>query len=69
MGSGHDTANRRPPDRGIGATRDDAVCAEAMRALLTLIGIVAVVSGLLFVGQGTGYIPWPSASFMIGQFR
>ncbi|MGH6670428.1 MAG: hypothetical protein ACRECV_00450 [Xanthobacteraceae bacterium] len=40
-----------------------------MKTLLTLIGIVAAASGLLFVGQGTGYIPWPSTSFMIGQIR
>lgn len=40
-----------------------------MKALLTLIGILAVVSGLLFAGQGAGYIPWPSTSFMIDQIR
>jgi len=34
-----------------------------------LIGIIAIASGLLFVGQGTGYIPWPSSSFMIGETR
>ena len=41
----------------------------SIKALVTLIGIVALASGLLFVGQGTGYIPWPSTSFMIGQIR
>jgi hypothetical protein len=25
--------------------------------------------GLLFVGQGSGFIPWPASSFMISQTR
>jgi len=36
-----------------------------MKALLTLIGIVAVIAGLFFMGQGAGYIRWPAESFMI----
>ena len=38
-----------------------------MKALLLLIGVLALVAGLLFVGQGSGYIRWPAESFMIGQ--
>ena len=38
-----------------------------MRALLILIGIILLAAGLLFMGQGSGYIQWPAESFMIGQ--
>jgi hypothetical protein len=38
-----------------------------MKTTLTLIGIVALAMGLLWMGQGSGYIPWPASSFMISQ--
>lgn len=38
-----------------------------MKALLLLIGVLAFAAGLLFVGQGLGYVRWPAESFMIGQ--
>ena len=38
-----------------------------MRTLLTLIGLIAVFMGLLWIGQGTGYVHWPASSFMINQ--
>ncbi len=38
-----------------------------MKTLLLLIGVLAVAAGLLFAGQGLGYIRWPAESFMIGQ--
>jgi len=38
-----------------------------MKALLLLIGVLALAAGLLFTGQGLGYIRWPAESFMIGQ--
>ena len=40
-----------------------------MRSLLMLIGIIALVMGLLFLGQGSGYIPWPASSFMISEIK
>jgi hypothetical protein len=40
-----------------------------MKSLLLLIGVLALAFGLLFVGQGLGYIPWPARSFMINQMR
>jgi hypothetical protein len=36
-----------------------------MRSLLLLIGVAAVAAGLLFIGQGRGFIRWPATSFMI----
>ena len=40
-----------------------------MRALLSLIGILALLAGLVFIGQGSGYFPYPAESFMISQTR
>lgn len=36
-----------------------------MRTFLTIIGILALLMGLLWIGQGLGTIRWPSESFMI----
>lgn len=40
-----------------------------MKSLLMVIGIVALAFGLLFVGQGLGYIRWPASSFMINEIQ
>ena len=40
-----------------------------MRMLLSIIGLLALVMGLLWVGQGMGYIHWPKESFMIDQMK
>ncbi|MGH6674154.1 MAG: hypothetical protein ACRECV_19575 [Xanthobacteraceae bacterium] len=36
-----------------------------MRKLLTLFGAILVVLGILFAAQGSGYLPWPTESFMV----
>lgn len=38
-----------------------------MKILLIVIGVIALLMGLLWVGQGTGLIAWPASSFMIDQ--
>ena len=38
-----------------------------MKTLLLMVGIVAVLMGLLWIGQGSGRIAWPASSFMIDQ--
>lgn len=38
-----------------------------MKAALLLLGSAALLTGLLFVGQGAGLIHWPASSFMIDQ--
>jgi MYXO-CTERM domain-containing protein len=38
-----------------------------MRAPLLTLGILALLVGLLWLGQGTGYVNWPQSSFMIKQ--
>jgi len=38
-----------------------------MKAALLLLGVLAVLLGLLWIGQGMGLISWPASSFMIDQ--
>jgi hypothetical protein len=38
-----------------------------MRTALLVVGILALLVGLVWVGQGTGYFPYPRSSFMINQ--
>jgi hypothetical protein len=38
-----------------------------MRKALFWIGIVALLMGVLWIGQGTGYFPYPHESFMIDE--
>jgi hypothetical protein len=40
-----------------------------MQALLTIAGVVLLIMGLVFMGQGSGYLPYPASSFMISQTR
>jgi hypothetical protein len=37
------------------------------RPVLLALGAVLAVLGLLWVGQGLGYIHWPQSSFMLDQ--
>jgi hypothetical protein len=39
-----------------------------MRGLMIL-GILALLIGLIWIGQGTGTINWPQSSFMISQMQ
>jgi hypothetical protein len=38
-----------------------------MKTLLLILGIAALLMGLLWIGQGTGVIMWPASSFMLDQ--
>jgi len=38
-----------------------------MRLIALIVGIAAVLMGLLWIGQGTGLIHWPASSFMLDQ--
>jgi len=40
-----------------------------MQMFLVTIGIVLLLAGLVFIGQGSGYFPYPASSFMISQTR
>ncbi|MGJ3648823.1 hypothetical protein ACLB0R_10155 [Sphingomonas sp. GlSt437] len=37
------------------------------RAVTAIIGVLALLMGLLWVGQGLGHIHWPASSFMLDQ--
>jgi hypothetical protein len=38
-----------------------------MKGAILVGGILAILIGLIWVGQGTGYFPYPASSFMIDQ--
>lgn len=38
-----------------------------MRSLFLILGSLALLIGLLWIGQGTGLVNWPPSSFMIKQ--
>ena len=40
-----------------------------MKTLLLLVGIIVCAAGILFAGQGLGYINWPASSFMISEIK
>lgn len=35
--------------------------------VLLIAGILCLAVGILWIGQGLGFIPWPASSFMIDQ--
>lgn len=37
-----------------------------MKGLLTTIGVILLLAGLVFMGQGSRYFPYPAKSFMVG---
>jgi hypothetical protein len=40
---------------------------RVLRGVLLVVGVVAVLAGVLFVAQGSGVFPYPRSSFMISQ--
>jgi hypothetical protein len=40
-----------------------------MRIGFTILGLLALLAGLVWIGQGTGTFPYPRSSFMIDQMR
>jgi hypothetical protein len=38
-----------------------------MRMMMTTLGIICLAAGLVWMGQGAGYIRWPAESFMIDE--
>ena len=37
-----------------------------MKTLLTVVGVILLLSGLVFMGQGSRYFSYPAESFMVG---
>ena len=40
---------------------------KILRPVLAVVGILAVLMGLLWIGQGTGLVMWPRESFMLAE--
>ncbi|WP_407160350.1 hypothetical protein [Bradyrhizobium sp. STM 3557] len=40
-----------------------------MRRAMLIAGLFLLALGLLWIGQGTGIIAWPSTSFMVNQLQ
>jgi hypothetical protein len=38
-----------------------------MKTALLIVGLILLFSGLVWTGQGLGYINWPQSSFMLQQ--
>jgi hypothetical protein len=38
-----------------------------MKTMMLIIGVFALLMGLLWIGQGFGLVMWPSSSFMLEQ--
>lgn len=38
-----------------------------LRTILLILGLAMALTGLLWIGQGLGYIQWPASSFMLDQ--
>jgi fatty acid desaturase len=48
-----------------GAIRDRTI--RMTRLVVKIIAVLAILLGLVWVGQGTGYFPYPASSSMINQ--
>lgn len=40
---------------------------RALRPVFLILGILAMLAGLLFAAQGMGWVMWPAHSFMLQQ--
>ncbi|PCG16103.1 MULTISPECIES: hypothetical protein [Sphingomonas] len=38
-----------------------------LRPILLAVGVMLTLTGLLWIGQGLGYVHWPESSFMLDQ--
>jgi hypothetical protein len=63
------TALRAVPLPRVAGQDDARLTGEKMQTPLTIIGTVLLIMGLVFIGQGSGYFPYPASSFMIKETR
>jgi hypothetical protein len=57
----------RKPNPDTPASQKGDTLLKVLKPLLTVVGILAVLLGLIWMGQGSGYFPYPATSFMISQ--
>ena len=48
-------------------TIDNSPNKDIMKTILLIVGLLAALVGLLWIGQGVGLVRWPASSFMIDQ--
>ena len=48
-------------------TIDNSPNNGVMKTTLLIVGVLGVLVGLLWIGQGVGLVRWPASSFMIDQ--
>jgi hypothetical protein len=42
---------------------------SVIRIILAIMGVLMVLMGLLWIGQGTGLVMWPASSFMLKDMK
>ena len=47
--------------------RANGLGGTTMKTALLIVGVFALLMGILWIGQGTGVVHWPASSFMIDQ--
>ncbi|MBJ6121266.1 hypothetical protein [Sphingomonas mollis] len=40
---------------------------NVLRPIIIILGVAFAATGILWIGQGLGYIHWPRSSFMLDQ--
>ena len=40
---------------------------RSLRPILLVLGVACTLMGMLWIGQGLGYVHWPESSFMLDQ--
>lgn len=40
---------------------------RTLRPVLLILGVLAALMGMVWIGQGLGFITWPASSFMLGR--
>lgn len=40
---------------------------KIVRIVVSVVGVLITLTGLVWIGQGTGFFPYPATSFMINQ--
>jgi hypothetical protein len=58
---------RDPHSFGQIVAQNQRAMMKNLQTMLLAAGIFAVLVGLVWISQGTGYFPYPSSSFMIDQ--